>query len=191
MPIRATSLATDGTYRLSEEQAKAILELRLARLTALGRDEIADELNKIAVEIKEYLAILSSRARVVDIVKGELTSIKAEFATPRKTEIMEFDGEVEDEDLIQREDCVVTVSHKGYIKRVPLAAYRAQKRGGKGRSGMSTRDEDFVTQLFVTSTHTPVLFFSSRGMCYRMKVWRLAGCDAAIAGQGAGQPAAA
>lgn len=166
-------LSTTGSYRLSEEQAKAILELRLARLTALGRDEIADELNKIAGEIKEYLAILASRARVVEIVKGELSAIKAEFATPRKTEIMEFDGEVEDEDLIQREDCVVTVSHKGYIKRVPLAAYRAQRRGGKGRSGMSTRDEDFVTQLFVTSTHTPVLFFSSRGMCYRMKVWRL------------------
>ena len=166
-------LSVEGTYRLSEEQAKAILELRLARLTALGRDEIAEELNKIAVEIKDYLGILASRARVVDIIKSELTAIKAEFATPRKTEIIEFDGEVEDEDLIQREDCVVTVSHKGYIKRVPLAAYRAQKRGGKGRAGMSTRDEDFVTQLFVTSTHTPVLFFSSRGMCYRMKVWRL------------------
>jgi DNA gyrase subunit A len=167
------TVSAEGTYRLSEEQAKAILELRLARLTALGRDEIADELNKIATEIKEYLAILASRARVVDIVKGELTAIKDEFATPRKTEIVDIEGEVEDEDLIQREDCVVTVSHKGYIKRVPLAAYRAQRRGGKGRSGMSTRDEDFVTQLFVTSTHTPVLFFSSRGMCYRMKVWRL------------------
>jgi DNA gyrase subunit A len=167
------TVSAGGTYRLSEEQAKAILELRLARLTALGRDEIADELNKIATEIREYLAILASRARVVDIVKGELTAIKDEFATPRKTEIVDIEGEVEDEDLIQREDCVVTVSHKGYIKRVPLAAYRAQRRGGKGRSGMSTRDEDFVTQLFVTSTHTPVLFFSSRGMCYRMKVWRL------------------
>ena len=166
-------LASDGTYRLSEEQAKAILELRLARLTALGRDEIADELNKIAGEIKEYLEILASRARVVDIVKSELTAIRAEFSTPRKTEIVDIEGEVEDEDLIQREDCVVTVSHKGYIKRVPLAAYRAQRRGGKGRAGMATRDEDFVTQLFVTSTHTPVLFFSSRGMCYRMKVWRL------------------
>jgi DNA gyrase subunit A len=166
-------LTAEGSYRLSEEQAKAILELRLARLTALGRDEIADELNTIAVEIKEFLAILASRARVVEIVKGELASIKAEFATPRKTEIVDIEGEVEDEDLIQREDCVVTVSHKGYIKRVPLAAYRAQRRGGKGRSGMATRDEDFVTQLFVTSTHTPVLFFSSRGMCYRMKVWRL------------------
>ena len=167
------TLSDAGTYRLSEEQAKAILELRLARLTALGRDEIADELNKIAVEIKEFLAILASRARVVDIVKGELLAIRTEFATPRKTEIMDLEGEVEDEDLIQREDCVVTVSHKGYIKRVPLAAYRSQRRGGKGRSGMSTRDEDFVTQLFVASTHTPVLFFSSRGMCYRMKVWRL------------------
>ena len=166
-------LAENGTYRLSDEQAKAILELRLARLTALGRDEIADELNKIATEIKDYLEILSSRARVVDIVKKELSDIRNEFATPRKTEIVDIEGEVEDEDLIQREDCVVTVSHKGYIKRVPLAAYRAQKRGGKGRSGMATRDEDFVTQLFVTSTHTPVLFFSSRGMCYRMKVWRL------------------
>ena len=166
-------VSAEGTYRLSEEQAKAILELRLARLTALGRDEIADELNKIATEIKEYLAILASRARVVEIVKGELIAIKDEFATPRKTEIVDIEGEVEDEDLIQREDCVVTVSHKGYIKRVPLATYRAQRRGGKGRSGMSTRDEDFVTQLFVTSTHTPVLFFSSRGMCYRMKVWRL------------------
>ena len=166
-------LAENGTYKLSEEQAKAILELRLSRLTALGRDEISEELNKIAVEIKDYLDILSSRARVVEIVKTEMIAIRNEFATPRKTEILDVEGEVEDEDLIQREDCVVTVSHRGYIKRVPLAAYRAQRRGGKGRSGMATRDEDFVTQLFVTSTHTPVLFFSSRGMCYRMKVWRL------------------
>ncbi|HRN87542.1 DNA gyrase subunit A [Hyphomicrobium sp.] len=166
-------LADDGTYQLSEEQAKAILELRLARLTALGRDEIGDELKKIAEEIKEYLAILSSRLRIVEIVKGELTAIKDEFATPRKTEIVDIEGEVDDEDLIAREDVVVTVSHKGYIKRVPLSTYRAQRRGGKGRSGMSTRDEDFVTQIFIASTHTPVLFFSSRGMCYRMKVWRL------------------
>ena len=163
----------DGTYKLSEEQAKAILELRLARLTALGRDEIADELKKIGEEIKEYLAILASRLRVVEIVKGELTAIRDEFATPRKTEILEMEGEVEDEDLIQREDCVVTVSLKGYIKRVPLATYRAQRRGGKGRSGAGTREEDVITTLFVASTHTPVLFFSSRGMCYRMKVWRL------------------
>jgi len=166
-------LNPDDSYRLSEEQAKAILDLRLARLTALGRDEIGDELQKLALEIKDYLEILSSRARIFDIIRTELSTIKAEFATPRKTEIMDIEGEVEDEDLIQREDVVVTVSHKGYIKRVPLSTYRAQRRGGKGRSGMATRDEDFVTQMFVTSTHTPVLFFSSRGMCYRMKVWRL------------------
>ena len=166
-------VSTEGTYRLSEEQAKAILELRLARLTALGRDEIADELNKIGGEIKEYLAILASRLRVVEIVKKELGDLKAEFSTPRKTEIVDIEGEVEDEDLIQREDCVVTVSLKGYVKRVPLATYRAQRRGGKGRSGMATREEDVVTKLFIASTHTPVLFFSSRGMCYRMKVWRL------------------
>ncbi len=166
-------VSSDGTYKLSEEQAKAILELRLARLTALGRDEIGDELKKIGEEIKEYLAILASRLRIVDIIKGELTAIKDEFATPRKTEIVDIEGEVEDEDLIQREDCVVTVSLKGYVKRVPLATYRAQRRGGKGRSGVSTREEDVVTKLFVASTHTPVLFFSSRGMCYRMKVWRL------------------
>jgi DNA gyrase subunit A len=176
-------LAPDGTYQLSEEQAKAILELRLSRLTALGRDEIGDELKKIAEEIKDYLAILSSRLRIIDIVKGELTAIKDEFATPRKTEIVDIEGEVEDEDLIAREDVVVTVSHKGYIKRVPLSTYRAQRRGGKGRSGMSTRDEDFVTQIFITSTHTPVLFFSSRGMCYRMKVWRLPAATPQAAGK--------
>ena len=162
-----------GTYRLSEEQARAILDLRLQRLTALGRDEIGDELKKIGVEIANYLEILSSRARIIDIVKGELASIKADFAVPRRTEIIDIEGEVEDEDLIQREDVVVTVTHKGYIKRVPLSTYRAQRRGGKGRSGASTREEDFVTQMFVASTHTPVLFFSSRGMVYRMKVWRL------------------
>ena len=166
-------LKDDGSYRLSEEQAKAILELRLARLTALGRDEIGDELKKLAEEIKDYLAILSSRVRIIDIIKGELSAIKSEFAVARRTEILDMEGEFEDEDLIQREDCVVTVSHKGYIKRVPLSTYRAQKRGGKGRSGVSMRDEDFVTQIFTASTHTPVLFFSSRGMCYRMKVWRL------------------
>ena len=166
-------LNADGSYRLSEEQAKAILELRLSRLTALGRDEIGDELKKIAEEIKDYLSILSSRVRIIDIIKGELTAIREEFAKPRRTEIVEFDGDFEDEDLIQREECVVTVSHKGYIKRVPLSAYRAQRRGGKGRSGVTMREEDFVTQIFSASTHTPVLFFSSRGMCYRMKVWRL------------------
>jgi DNA gyrase subunit A len=163
----------EGTTKLSDEQASAILELRLARLTALGRDEIGNDLAKIAEEIKEYLAILSSRARIIDIIKGELTSIRDEFAVPRRTEIVPMEGDLEDEDLIQREDCVVTVSLKGYVKRVPLATYRAQRRGGKGRSGMTTRDEDIVTQLFIASTHTPLLFFSSRGMCYRMKVWRL------------------
>jgi DNA gyrase subunit A len=163
----------DGTYRLSEAQATAILALTLSRLTALGRDEIGDELKKIGEEIEDFLDILSSRVRIVQIIKDELTAIKTEFATPRRTEIVEMEGEVEDEDLIAREDCVVTVSHRGYIKRVPLSTYRSQRRGGKGRSGMATRDEDFVTQIFIASTHTPVLFFSSRGMCYRMKVWRL------------------
>ena len=166
-------MTDEGTYRLSAEQAQAILDLRLQRLTALGRDEIGEDLKKIAEEIKEYLEILGSRARIIDIIRGELGEIRTQFATPRKTEIVDIEGEVEDEDLIQREDVVVTVSHKGYIKRVPLSTYRAQRRGGKGRSGMSTRDEDFVTQIFITSTHTPVMFFSSRGMCYRMKVWRL------------------
>lgn len=163
----------DGTYKLSEEQAKAILELRLARLTALGRDEIGEELHKIGEEIREYLEILSSRARIIQIIKDELIAIRDQFAVPRRTEIVDVEGEVDDEDLIQREDVVVTVTHKGYIKRVPLATYRAQRRGGKGRSGLATKDEDFVTQLFMASTHTSVLFFSSRGMCYRMRVWRL------------------
>jgi DNA gyrase subunit A len=162
-----------GTYRLSDEQAAAILALTLSRLTALGREEIEAELSKIAAEIRDYLEILSSRTRIVDIIKGELTAIRDEFATPRRSEILDIEGDVDDEDLIQREDCVVTVSLKGYIKRVPLSTYRAQRRGGKGRSGMATKDEDVVTRIFVASTHTPVLFFSSRGMCYRMKVWRL------------------
>ena len=166
-------LEADGTIRLSDEQARAILDLRLQRLTALGRDEIGDELKKLGEEIKDYLAILASRARIIDIIKKELGDIKDQFGTPRLTEIVEMEGEVEDEDLIQREDMVVTVSHRGYIKRVPLSTYRAQRRGGKGRAGMSTREEDVVTQIFIASTHTPVLFFSSRGMVYRMKVWRL------------------
>lgn len=166
-------LNADGTIRLSLDQARAILELRLARLTALGRDEIGEELSKLAGEIGEYLEILHSRARILDIIKSELAEVKAEFATPRRTVIMEQEGEVEDEDLIQREDMVVTVSHAGYVKRVPLSAYRAQRRGGKGRAGMQTRDEDFVSRLFVASTHTPVLFFSSRGQVYKEKVWRL------------------
>jgi DNA gyrase subunit A len=166
-------LAEDGTARLSAEQAKAILDLRLQRLTALGRDEISEELDKLAAEITDYLDILRSRARVQGIVKEELTAVKTEFATPRRTQIIDQEGEVEDEDLIQREDMVVTVSHHGYVKRVPLSTYRAQKRGGKGRAAMQTRDEDFVSRLFVASTHTPVLFFSSRGQVYKEKVWRL------------------
>jgi DNA gyrase subunit A len=166
-------VSAKGTYRLSEEQARAILELRLQRLTGLGREEIADELKQLGVEIADYLAILRSRARIIAIVKDELIGIKNEFGSPRRTEILETEGEVEDEDLIQREDMVVTVSHKGYIKRVPLSNYRAQRRGGKGRAGMATREEDFVTRVFIANTHTPVLFFSSRGMAYKMKVWRL------------------
>src|SRR3982750_404718 len=166
-------LNEDGTARLSIEQTKAILDLRLQRLTALGREEISEELDKLAVEIKDYLEILRSRARVQAIIKTELADVKSEFATPRKTVIVEQEGEGEDEDLIQREDMVVTVSHAGYVKRVPLSTYRAQKRGGKGRSGMQTREEDFVSRLFVASTHTPVLFFSSRGQVYKENVWRL------------------
>ncbi|MGL4495474.1 MAG: DNA gyrase subunit A [Beijerinckiaceae bacterium] len=163
----------DGTYRLSEAQARAILDLRLQRLTALGREEISEELNALAAKIRDFLDILSSRVRIMDIIKSELSEIREAFATPRKTQIVEWDADVEDEDLIQREDMVVTVSHAGYIKRVPLSAYRAQRRGGKGRSGMATRDEDFVTRLFVANTHAPVLFFSSLGQAYKMKVWRL------------------
>ncbi|WP_176056090.1 DNA gyrase subunit A [Brucella intermedia] len=163
----------DNTYNLSEEQARAILDLRLQRLTALGRDEVADELNKIGEEIRDYLDILGSRLRVMTIVKEEMIAVRDEFATPRRTEIGFGGAEMDDEDLIAREDMVVTVSHAGYIKRVPLTTYRAQRRGGKGRSGMATKDEDFVTRLFVANTHTPVLFFSSRGIVYKEKVWRL------------------
>ena len=163
----------DGTYNLSEEQARAILELRLQRLTALGRDEIAEELNQIGAEIAEFLDILSSRARIQQIVKDELIAVRDEFGTPRRTELADGGADMDDEDLIQREDMVVTVTHAGYIKRVPLSIYRAQNRGGKGRSGMSTKEEDFVTRLFVANTHTPVLFFSSRGIVYKEKVWRL------------------
>ena len=161
------------TYRLSDAQARAILELRLARLTALGRDEIAEELNTLGEEIKDYLDILRSRQRIRQIIKDELAAVREEFATPRKTVIEEGGADLEDEDLIQREDMVVTVTHAGWIKRVPLDTYRAQRRGGKGRSGMATKEEDFVTRLFVANTHTPVLFFSSKGQVYKEKVWRL------------------
>jgi DNA gyrase subunit A len=166
-------LRDDGTYRLSDEQARAILDLRLQRLTQLGLEEITKELEALSGEIKDYLDILGSRARVQQIIKDELATIKTEFATPRRTEIVANEGEVEEEDLIAPEDVVVTFSHTGYAKRVPLSTYRAQKRGGKGRTGVAMRDEDFVTKMFVANTHTPILFFSSKGTVYRMKTWRL------------------
>lgn len=166
-------LGEGGTYRLSERQAQAILDLRLQRLTALGQNEIGDELEKIAVEIRDFLDILGSRERVLGIIREELSAIRSAHATPRVTEILEAESDFDDEDLIAREDMVVTFSHAGYIKRVPLSTYRAQRRGGKGRSGMATREEDFVSRLFVSSTHSPILFFSSAGQVYKEKVWRL------------------
>jgi len=166
-------VSASGSYKLSAEQAKAILDLRLQRLTALGRDEIKAELDKLAEEIADYLDILRSRARIQTIVKDELKAVRDKFATPRRTVILDQEGEVDEEDLIHREDMVVTVSHMGYVKRVPLSTYRAQRRGGKGRAGMQTREEDFVSRLFIASTHTPVLFFSSHGRVYKEKVWRL------------------
>src|SRR5215475_687684 len=167
----------DGTIKLSEEQAKAILDLRLQRLTALGRDEINDEAEKLGLAIADYLDILSSRGRVLAIIKDELAAIRDEFATPRKTELVDAEIELEDEALIEREDVAVTVTHNGYIKRTPLAEYRVQ-----GRAGKATRDEDFVTSLFAASTHAWLLFFSSTGMAYKLKVWRLP--EARIAGKG-------
>jgi DNA gyrase subunit A len=165
--------ADSDTYQLSEIQARAILELRLNRLTALGREEIGDELKKLAGSIVELLEILANRVRLYEVMREELTAIRDEFATPRRS-IMSpsFDG-IDDESLIEREDMVVTVTMDGYIKRTTLDTFRAQRRGGKGRAGMSTKDEDVITELFVTSTHTPVLFFSTAGKVYRMKVWRL------------------
>ena len=160
-------------YRLSDTQVRAILELRLNRLTALGREEIGDELKMLAGSITELLAILADRAKLYEVMRGELTAIRDEFATPRRSEIAAAADGIDDEDLIEREDMVVTVTVQGYIKRTPLDTFRAQARGGKGRSGMATKDEDVVTELFVTSTHTPVLFFSTLGKVYRMKVWRL------------------
>ncbi|MSO64595.1 MAG: DNA gyrase subunit A [Alphaproteobacteria bacterium] len=162
-----------GVYRLSNDQAKAILDLRLQRLTALGRDEIAEELQGLGEKIKEYLAILHSRPRTMAILRAELVEMRERFAKPRRTVIEDSFVEHEEEDLIQREEMVITVSHAGYIKRVPLSAYRAQRRGGRGRAAMSTREEDFVTSVFVVSTHTPVLFFSSTGQVYKMKTYRL------------------
>ncbi len=164
----------DGKYRLSEIQVKAILDLRLHRLTALGRDDIGSELKSLAEQIEEYLTILRSREKLYGILREELVAIREQFATPRRTEIAPAEyGDFEDEDLIQREDMVVTVTHTGYIKRVPLSTYRAQRRGGKGRSGMTTRDEDVLQTVFVANTHTPVLIFTSIGQVYKMKVWRL------------------
>jgi DNA gyrase subunit A len=163
----------NGTYKLSEAQAKAILDLRLQRLTGLERDKIAEELNGLSTEITGYLDLLRSREKLYKLLRGELVEMKTQFATPRRTELADVEAEQNIENLIQREDMVVTVSHAGYIKRVPLSAYRAQKRGGKGRAAMATREEDFVTRLFVADTHTPVLFFSSRGMVYKTKVWQL------------------
>ncbi|NWG45805.1 MAG: DNA gyrase subunit A [Alphaproteobacteria bacterium] len=168
-----SQLSEAGTLRLSEEQARAILDLRLQRLTALGREEIGDELKKLRAEIEDYLDILRSRPRLLGIVREELAAVRSEFATPRRTEIVEAEADMLDEDLIQSEDMVVTVTHGGYIKRVPLSIYRPQRRGGKGRAGMAMKEEDFVARLFVANTHTPVLFFSSIGMVYKLKVWRL------------------
>ncbi|WP_423142520.1 DNA gyrase subunit A [Parablastomonas sp. CN1-191] len=164
---------TGGTYRLSEAQVRAILELRLHRLTALGRDEIGGELKELAVAIAEYLSILADRVKLYGVMKDELTAIRDAYATPRRSEITAAADGIDDEDLIERDDMVVTVTLDGYIKRTPLSTFRAQNKGGKGRAGMATKDEDAVTHLFVTSTHTPVLFFSTEGKVYRMKVWRL------------------
>ena len=163
----------DGTYNLSETQARAILELRLQRLTQIGVKEVTDELEELAAKIKDYLEILGSRDRIMSIISEELAEIKEQFAVPRRTEIIEWSGDMEDEDLIEREDMVVTVTAGGYIKRTPLVDFRAQKRGGKGLSGGGLKDEDVVTTLFVANTHTPLLFFTTDGMVYKLKTWRL------------------
>jgi DNA gyrase subunit A len=163
----------DGTYNLSETQARAILDLRLQRLTQLGVKEVTDELEALAAKITDFLDILRSRPRILAIVAAELTEIRDAFATPRRTQFLEHEGDVDDEDLIEREEMVVTVTHGGYVKRTPLADYRAQARGGKGLAGMATKDEDFVTTLFVANTHTPILVFTTDGIVYKLKCWRL------------------
>ncbi len=163
----------DGTYNLSETQARAILELRLQRLTQIGVKEVTDELEELAAKIKEYLEILGSRERIMGIIADELREVREQFAVPRRTEIVEWSGDMEDEDLIEREDMVVTVTSGGYIKRTPLADFRSQRRGGKGLSGMQTKEEDVVTTLFVANTHTQLLFFTTEGMVYKLKTWRL------------------
>ena len=162
-----------NTYKLSEIQARAILDLRLHRLTALERDKIGNELREVTDMIAEYLEILGSREKLMALLRDELVDIKTRFATPRRTELIPLEFESDIEDLIQKEDMVVTVSHAGYVKRVPLSTYRAQKRGGKGRTGMITKEEDFVTELFISNTHTPVLFFTDKGIVYKMKVYKL------------------
>jgi len=168
-----TVVGEGGAIRLSEEQARAILDLRLQRLTGLGREDIAKAANEIAEEIRELLDILGSRQRILDIIKAELAEVKEAFGVPRRTPISESEGEIDDEALIPREDMVITVTHGGYVKRTPLALYRTQRRGGRGRAGMQMKEEDFVTRVFVASTHAPILFFSSSGMAYKMKAWRL------------------
>jgi DNA gyrase subunit A len=167
------SIYVNGRCRLTEAQAQAILDLKLHRLTGLERTKISDELTQLSDRIRDLLGILGSKERILQIIRSELSALKTEFATPRKTLIEDGGDALEDEDFIQKEDMVVTVSHSGYIKRVPLSTYRAQKRGGKGKTGMTTKDEDFVHDLFVASTHTPVLFFSTLGIAYQMKVYRL------------------
>ncbi len=166
-------LNEDGEIRLTLEQAKAILDLRLQRLTGLGREEINDEATDLMGKIQDYLDILRSRARIIEIIRDELTEVKEKFAVPRRTEITEGDFEVEDEDLIAREDMVVTITEGGYVKRTPLSIYRAQGRGGKGRAGMAMKEEDVVTGMFVASTHDPILFFTAAGLVFKEKVWRL------------------
>jgi DNA gyrase subunit A len=166
-------LADDGTYQLSDEQARAILDLRLQRLTGLEREKISNELKELVTEIGAHLEILGSRARLIEVLRGELLKIKEQFANPRRTAIEDVEFEADIEALIQREDMVVTVSHAGYIKRVPLSTYRAQRRGGRGRAGMAIREEDFLSQVFVASTLAPVLFFTSSGRVYKLKVYRL------------------
>ena len=163
----------DGTYNLSETQARAILELRLQRLTQIGVKEVTDELEELAGKIKDYLAILASRDRILAIISAELAEVREQFAVPRRTQIVDWSGDMDDEDLIEREDMVVTVTSGGYIKRTPLADFRAQKRGGKGLSGGELKEDDVVTNLFVANTHTPLLFFTTGGMVYKLKTWRL------------------
>ena len=163
----------DGTYNLSETQARAILDLRLQRLTQLGVKEVTDELEELAAKIKDYLAILGSRERIMAIISDELREVRAQFAVPRRTEIVDWGGDLEDEDLIEREDMVVTITSGGYIKRTPLAEFRSQRRGGKGLASMQTKEDDVVTTLFVANTHTALLFFTTDGMVYQLKCWRL------------------